>query len=140
MLQSEFTTRTKVHVSAEEYAHIEAVYMASDVDKDEFCRLWVLMNKQRVKAYKERVKQQEAQQAQRDKLWKLIEKYGWKDYSWKETHFAETTLTATEQKLVEGVGIEVRETRIEPIFGHTVLDPKLMSTLLWEVREYLKAA
>lgn len=46
----EFETRTNVAVSAEEYAHIEAVYMASDLDKDEFCAMWRKMNRSRVNA------------------------------------------------------------------------------------------
>lgn len=37
-----------MNVSAEEYSHIEAVYMSSDLDKDEFCKLWVKMNHKRV--------------------------------------------------------------------------------------------
>lgn len=47
---NEFTDRTHVAVSTEEYAHIEAVYMASDLDKDEFCAMWRKMNRSRVNA------------------------------------------------------------------------------------------
>ena len=48
MLQQEFTKRVGLEVSAQEYAHIEQVYMASDLDKDEFCKQWVKMNKERI--------------------------------------------------------------------------------------------
>lgn len=48
MLQHEFESRVGIEVSASEYASIEQVYMASDVEKDEFCKLWVKMNKNRV--------------------------------------------------------------------------------------------
>lgn len=48
MLQHEFESRVKVQVSAEEYAAIEQVYMNSDVDKDEFCKLWAKMNRVRI--------------------------------------------------------------------------------------------
>lgn len=48
MLQHEFESRVKIQVSAQEYAAIEQVYMASDVEKDEFCKLWAKMNRQRI--------------------------------------------------------------------------------------------
>lgn len=39
MTKQEFTERTGMTVSAEEYSGIEAIYMAAgDMDKDEFCR------------------------------------------------------------------------------------------------------
>ena len=48
MTQQEFTQRTMVEVSVEEYSAIETVYMNSDLDKDEFCKMWRKMNKTRV--------------------------------------------------------------------------------------------
>lgn len=48
MLQHEFESRVKIQVSAQEYAAIEQVYMASDVEKDEFCKLWAKMNRLRI--------------------------------------------------------------------------------------------
>lgn len=54
MTQQEFYTRTKVNVSDAEFEAINEVYNNSDVDKDEFCRIWKQMNKSRVeKAKKE---------------------------------------------------------------------------------------
>lgn len=50
MTKQEFIERVNVNVTNEEYEHIEAVYMASDVDKDTFCKMWVKMNMSRVKA------------------------------------------------------------------------------------------
>ena len=56
MTQQEFTQRVEVSVSSTEYAAIEIVYMNSDLDKDEFCKLWVKMNYKRVgKAKEERI-------------------------------------------------------------------------------------
>lgn len=52
MLQSEFHNLTGIEVSAKEYAAIEIVYLASDVNKAEFCRLWSQMNKARIQDYK----------------------------------------------------------------------------------------
>lgn len=48
MLQHEFESRVGIKVSAKEYAAIEQVYMSSDVEKDEFCKLWAKMNRQRI--------------------------------------------------------------------------------------------
>lgn len=42
MLQKEFEERTKMQVNPAEYATIERMYMACDnLDKDEFCKLWL---------------------------------------------------------------------------------------------------
>lgn len=48
MLQHEFESRAGIEVSAQEYAAIEQVYMNSDVEKDEFCKLWAKMNSKRI--------------------------------------------------------------------------------------------
>lgn len=52
MTQREFTQRTLVEVSAEEFNAIHVVYLASDLDKDEFCKVWCKMNKTRIQAAK----------------------------------------------------------------------------------------
>ncbi len=57
MTKQEFEHRTLVNVSFDEYEHIEAIYMASDLDKDEFCRMWCKMNKSRVNKAKEEAKE-----------------------------------------------------------------------------------
>ena len=48
MTQQEFTQRVNVEVSNKEFEAINEVYMNSDLDKDEFCKMWVKMNKTRV--------------------------------------------------------------------------------------------
>ena len=58
MLQSEFTERTKVQVSDEEFEAINEVYMHCDLDKDSFCALWRKMNRSRVDAAKATIKEQ----------------------------------------------------------------------------------
>lgn len=40
MMIEEFISRTGVTPSAAEYAEIEKEYMAADIDKDKFCKLW----------------------------------------------------------------------------------------------------
>lgn len=58
MTKQEFTDRTLVDVSESEYEAIETVYMNSDLEKNDFCRLWCKMNASRVKAAKEAIKEQ----------------------------------------------------------------------------------
>ncbi|MBQ9655945.1 MAG: hypothetical protein IJV38_07980 [Prevotella sp.] len=41
MLQSEFYDRTHVSLSAEEYGKVENIYNRLQMDKDEFCQLWL---------------------------------------------------------------------------------------------------
>ena len=53
MTKQEFETRTHVEVTMKEFENINEMYMASDVDKDEFCRLWSKMNHIRVARAKE---------------------------------------------------------------------------------------
>ena len=48
MTRNEFETRTGVQVTDTEFWSINEVYMNSDVDKDEFCKLWKKMNPVRV--------------------------------------------------------------------------------------------
>lgn len=52
MLQTEFENRTGVKVTTDEYLAIDTVYMASDLDKDESCKMWCKMNSCRIKASK----------------------------------------------------------------------------------------
>lgn len=54
MTKQEFTNRTNVEVTAAEFDIINAMYMSCECDKDEFCKMWVYMNPNRVaKAVKE---------------------------------------------------------------------------------------
>lgn len=41
MLQSEFYDRTGVTLTAEEYGDVENIYNRVQMDKDEFCKLWL---------------------------------------------------------------------------------------------------
>ena len=41
MLQSEFYDRTHVSLSAEEYGEVENIYNRVQMNKDEFCQLWL---------------------------------------------------------------------------------------------------
>lgn len=41
MLQSEFFDRTKVNLTGEQYNEVEHIYESVQMDKDEFCKLWL---------------------------------------------------------------------------------------------------
>ena len=74
MTQQEFTQRVKVEVSDIEYNAIEMVYMHSDVDKDEFCKMWCKMNANRVKNAKVERMLKAKDEAYRDALHKFYTK------------------------------------------------------------------
>lgn len=61
-MYGEFVERTGVYVSIDEFNTIVEVYNNSDVNKDEFCKLWAKMNFSRVNAAKEQ-KAKEAKEA-----------------------------------------------------------------------------
>ncbi len=65
-MYNEFVERVGMEVSSSEFEIINNMYMLADVDKDDFCKLWVKMNFARVKAAKE-------QKAKEEKEAKAIE-------------------------------------------------------------------
>ena len=74
MTKQEFTNRTQVEVSNEEFEAINEVYMNSDLDKDEFCKMWVKMNKTRVQNAKVERMIKAKDEAYRDALHKFYTK------------------------------------------------------------------
>ena len=62
MTQQEFTSRTLVEVSTEEFWAINEVYNHCNLDKDEFCKLWRKMNASRVAEAKAKAKAQAEQE------------------------------------------------------------------------------
>lgn len=119
-----------MQVSAEEYGVIEQVYMASDVDKDEFCKLWVKMNTQRVKAAKVLAAQRERERKQREQLWNIVMTFGGMSYEVMQSQASEQ-LTIRQQQLLRTVGIQTESDE---------WNCKLLSTVLYEIKKYLKAA
>lgn len=128
MLQSEFEERVKMSVSPKEYNHIEAVYIASDVDKDTFCWHWRQMNKERVKAAAESRKEAERKEELKTKLWAIIEKYSSKGWQWTNNHYT-NALTEREQNTCKQAGLNIR-------FGCN--DYKLMSTILYDIKTRIR--
>ena len=74
MTQQEFTQRVNVEVSNKEFEAINEVYMNSDLDKDEFCKIWVKMNKTRVENAKVERMIKAKDEAYRDALHKFYTK------------------------------------------------------------------
>ena len=74
MTQQEFTQRVNVEVSNKEFEAINEVYMNSDLDKDEFCKMWVKMNKTRVQNAKVDRMFKAKDEAYRDALHKFYTK------------------------------------------------------------------
>lgn len=101
----EFQNRVNVNVTPDEYEHIDAVYMASDMEKDEFCAMWRKMNASRVRAAKEYAHR-------RAKLEKIIDRImfdpelngGYSD------KLAINYFTYDEQDTLESLGIEMTYT------------------------------
>ena len=136
MNKSEFEKRVSMSVSVEEYASIEEVYMNSDLDKDDFCKMWVKMNQSRVNKAKAAAKAQAKEDAKREALWNIINRNHYNAYN----QFAEDYFSQAQQRRLAEVGIQMSVERVEPIWGHTVRDPKLVSTVIYEIKKYLKAA
>lgn len=62
MMYNEFVERVGMEVSSSEFEIINEMYTFSDVDKDEFCKLWAKMNHVRITFAKEK-KKKEAKEA-----------------------------------------------------------------------------
>lgn len=130
MQQKEFEERVQMQVSAEEYSHIETVYMMSDIDKDEFCKLWVKMNKTRVHAAIEKAAERRKQGEVRENLWLIIEKYSSKDIYWEIVTTTYSALTKKERATIEKANMELKIGTL----------PKSMFKMLHEIRKYLETA
>ena len=74
MTQQEFFNRTNVKVNEDEFWAINAMYNYCEVDKDEFCKMWVKMNKTRVQNAKVERMIKAKDEAYRDALHKFYTK------------------------------------------------------------------
>ena len=110
MTQKEFQERVKMPISAEEFEAVNHVYMLSDLNKDDFCKMWVQMNKSRVeraireaKANKEEADNKERARRIFDKLEAFINK-DFENY----INYAHLFLGTRDQKFLrDKLGIEV---------------------------------
>ena len=109
MTQQEFFERTGVKVSNDEFWAINEMYNYSEVDKDEFCKLWRKMNPARVKNAKvERmIQQKEAAYKNALRIW--FEKWAGtqKYYDNYHTNIAYTKLSVFEVQAMSFAGIKL---------------------------------
>ncbi len=120
MTKQEFIERVNVNVTDEEYEHIDCVYMASDVDKDVFCKMWVKMNKNRVELAKTIAKKREIFMQDFMFVYDICNR----NYRLKSANpKAEDVFTKKELTRLENLGIEWHSYAFE-VFGgaHQLLD------------------
>jgi hypothetical protein len=131
MTRIEFEERTGViNVSANEFEAIHTVYMASDLDKDEFCKMWCKMNRSRV----ERAKQESRQAQKYADLFAIEAKFllmAIKADGKYDNEFADNFLTKKEKDLLSEFGIEMQGMNCYPYF-------KVCSAVADEVSEKLE--
>ena len=140
MTQQEFTQRTKVEVSYNEFNAIHEVYVNSDLDKDEFCKAWMKINAKRVAQAKAEAKAKAEEEAKFEMLWDIIMEYGSIATCSNEMHteLAVAILSEKQQENLESLGFDMKE---DWCIGNSNLRPfKRMSTILYEIDKYLKAA
>lgn len=126
MRQFEFEERVKMHVSQKEYEAIETVYLYSDLDKDEFCKMWVKMNKSRVEKAIEETKKMEKENADRERLWDIREKLN-RNFA----KLAADVLGSRDRAFLERKGFKFEENR----YGQTCY--KTVSSVRYEIGCYL---
>lgn len=107
MTQIEFTQRVGIEVSVKEFEAINEVYMNSDLDKDAFCRIWVKMNKTRVREARMKAAELREKQTLKEMAWALYQRIS----GMENTHLAMayTNLLPSQRNFLHGIGIEVNE-------------------------------
>ena len=93
MTQQEFFNRTGVEVNNDEFWAINEVYNNSDVDKDEFCKLWCKMNPERVQKAKIERKWKEREASYKSVLQKWFEKWNRNNQKYNEYYFTKMAYT-----------------------------------------------
>jgi hypothetical protein len=106
MTRNEFETRTGVQVTDTEFWSINEVYNNSDVDKDEFCRLWKKMNPVRVANAKAEKDAQEKRMQEMEKAMDIVTRSCSYDFD----ADAMTTLKRREVNFLESIGIDMYDT------------------------------
>ena len=94
-----------VKVSDKEFEAINEVYMNSDLDKDEFCKMWVKMNKTRVQNAKVERMIKQKDEAYRDALHKFYTKTN--DNNEFHTPICYVKISAYEVQAMSYAGIKV---------------------------------
>jgi hypothetical protein len=127
MTQQEFTQRVNVEVSNKEFEAINEVYMNSDLDKDEFCKMWVKMNKTRVQNAKVERMIKAKDEAYRDALHKFYTKNN--DVNEYMTPICYVKISTYEVQAMSYAGIKVANED-----GHA----KYLSDIRYEIGKFLR--
>jgi hypothetical protein len=127
MTQQEFTERVNVEVSNKEFEAINEVYMNSDLDKDEFCKMWVKMNKTRVQNAKVERMIKAKDEAYRDALHKFYTKNN--DVNEFTTPICYVKISTYEVQAMSYAGIKVANED-----GHA----KYLSDIRYEIGKFLR--
>lgn len=135
MMKQEFESRVGMKVSNEEFDAINLVYMNSDIEKDEFCKMWAKMNAKRISAYRKAEKEKQEKHehisllaSTRELLRELAYSKGW-EASPKQV------LTSKVIKALDKADIYITEYNY--VKGCTDLKP--ISTLVYEINEYINS-
>ncbi len=127
MTQQEFTQRVNVEVSNKEFEAINEVYMNSDLDKDEFCKMWAKMNKTRVQNAKVERMIKAKDEAYRDALHKFYTKNN--DVNEFMTPICYVKISTYEVQAMSYAGIKVANED-----GHA----KYLSDIRYEIGKFLR--
>ena len=137
MTQQEFFNRTRVEVEASEFQAINEVYNCSDLDKDEFCKMWVKMNKSRVAKAQADAKAQEEEMKKMDYLYNLYHKYN--DYN-NDCLLYWDVLSDKEQNQLIAYGFSMTESCYFYSTNQYLDAPKTMSTIKYDIYKYIHKA
>lgn len=130
MLQQEFEARVKVQVSYKEYESINEVYNNSDLDKDEFCKMWVRMNSERVNRAIAEEKERQRLAALKDKAWDIIilHRYNYKALQ----QPASSVLSIRQRAFCESVGVKIKDVESNPYLSTT------LATVIFRLQKFVR--
>lgn len=118
MLHEEFTKRTGVDVTPEEFAAVHDMYMQNDMSKDEFCKLWCKMNEKRVKAAKESAKEREERAKIEKRAFNILCKYEakYETFLARFELFCLECMNERELNTLQSIGINTDRARLNEAF------------------------
>lgn len=130
MLQQEFEQRVKMQISCKEYESINEVYNHSTLNKDEFCKAWVRMNKERVVKAIAEAKDKAKLSALKDKAWDIIACYRYENYH-EMGKPAYKVFKKRQYEFCKSIGIKMRFSEHYPEISTTVSDA------IFELRKFV---
>lgn len=128
MLQQEFEERVKMSVSYKEFEAIHEVYLNSDYNKDEFCKVWVKMNQSRVNQAIKEAKERERIAVLKDKAADI-----YMCYSGRWDIPASKVLTKSQRNFCESIGIKIKDVDWNEYLSTT------MGTVVFHLHKFVTA-